>query len=146
MGYRYKRRLVHYTEDEGTTLPLNVDTYVPVYTDFYSRRTQSLSLLWEYQLRGCNITIYKLSQRRHFSDANFPTLDAKLESVFWNSSLTKQAVSSFVTNNHLAFCRISTRYGNWPVPRRCIYVPIVFGIDFLDWITRGTSEEMACES
>jgi len=26
--------------------------------------------------------IYKLSQGRHFSDANFPTLDAKLESGF----------------------------------------------------------------
>jgi hypothetical protein len=26
--------------------------------------------------------IYKLSQGRNFSDKNFPTLDAKLESVF----------------------------------------------------------------
>jgi hypothetical protein len=82
MGYRYKRRLVHYTENEDSMLPLNIDTYVPFYTDLYSRRIQSLSLLLEFQVRGCTIVIYKISHGRPFLDANFPTLDAKLESVF----------------------------------------------------------------
>ena len=146
VGYRYKRRLVHYTESDGSTLPLNVDTYVPLLHGFiFQKNTIIISAMRILAQRLYHYDLQIIPGAAFFR-CEFSYVRRKIGICVWNFPFTKQAVSSFVTKNHLAFCRISTRYGKWPLPLRCIYVSIVFGIDFLDWITRGTSEEMACES